>query len=137
MKKGVLFLAIISIAFTSCRKETTYTYIYENRSGYDILIEDYSWEIKYIDIPNEDEYIDIYIYVDIPKPGYPPFGSSTKVNIIFDNLKVLTWYNRFPYEGIFGNNYRQVKTGKYSYDMVFTFTSEMYDDALPIDEQEE
>lgn len=66
MKKGVLFLAIISIAFTSCGKDTTYTYIYENRSGHDITIEEYiDKKVNDIDIPNGEDYIYILYMVAV------------------------------------------------------------------------
>jgi len=139
IKKALFILStIILLGQTSCRKDTIRTVYYQNRSEYDITIEKYEGEsINYIDIANGDDYVYIY-YVGHPTPQPMLFENSYKVRVIFNNIRVITWYNATaPKEGVYGGNYRQVKTGKHSYDMFFTFTPEMYDEAVPIEEAEE
>lgn len=131
---------MLGLLLTSCRKDTIYTYIYENRSGYNIQIEDYSWAVKYIDIPNGEDYIYIYtIYGSGAKPaGHEPFLYSEKVRIIFNNERVLTYY-RNNRDGIYpgSGDYRFVDKGRHNLEFYYTFTPEMYEEAVPIGEAEE
>jgi len=63
MKKNVLFLVILAVALTSCRKDSTTTFVYENRSGHGITIKEYgAGKVDDIEILNGSDYIYIYIY---------------------------------------------------------------------------
>ena len=83
-----------------------------------------------------------YIYTILGSGAKPaedePFQLSQKVRIIFDNERVLTYYNKDK-EGVYigSGNYRFVDKGRYNSEYYYTFTPEMYDEAVPIDEQEE
>ena len=86
----------------------------------------------------------IYIYIyTIPGSGAKPAGDypfilSSEVHVIFDGIKTLVFHNNMD-EGVydFRFGYRKIEIKDRIWEWYFTFTPEMYDEAVPIDEQEE
>ena len=140
-----LLITIIVIAFSSCLRErysgSNWTYV--NSSGHEVIV---SW--KQFSWHNPDQFVlkdgETHTLQDADIGGSPPpFGYAKEVSVIFDNSRIIVFYDDVyaenhimdssGYEFLYEKKERGSTINYYQY----TFTPEMYERAVPIDDAEQ
>ena len=149
MKRKIIALAmssiLVAILMSGCYRETStcWMYSYENNSGYDVVIPQRTCTDELITVKDGEIFELKEIWQD---DSYPlPFGDAEFVTVIFGGEKILTFRTTedevldnimfSQYYEHTGNKHKSRERHYYYYR--YTFTPEMYERAVPIDDAEQ